>query len=133
MKRHWPAWATILLIGIGSAWASDPAPEAPAEPLPALTLDFTPLQHDGLDGAWIPAPELPKLNLWQIELRECRDIATLQAQREALQAELDALRREGQALAQKRLEVEIERTALAREEAELERKRADRAERSVSV
>ena len=126
-----PAWATILLIGIGSAWASDPAPaaEEPPEAPPALTLEAVPLEHDGLDGAWIPAAELEKLNLWQIELREGRDLQALEARREALQAKLDKIRTEGQTLAQERLEIEKERTALAREEAELERERAKKAER----
>lgn len=130
MKRHWLVWATTLLTGLGSAWATDPAPAVEPEEAPApLTLEYEPLTHDGQPGAWIPFAEVKKLNLWQIELREGREIRALEGRREALQAELDEIRGEGQALAQKRLELEIERTKLAQEEAELERQRANRAER----
>lgn len=128
MRKHWLAWATILLIGSGSAWAAESAPEPETPPTP-LTLDYTALENDGRPGAWIPAPDVKKLNLWQIELRECRDIAPLRAREDALQGDLDGLSAERQALAQTRLELEKERTALAREEAELERQRARRAER----
>jgi len=128
MSRHWLAWAAILLIGTSAAWAADPTPLAP-EPETPLFLNYTALSHDGRPGAWIPAEEVGKLNKWQIELRECRDLALLRAREAEIRAELDVLHTERLELWEKRLEIEIERRAIAEEEAELERKRANRAER----